>query len=114
MIKKVAFYTFSPTISALEHYRVYSPLVHAGIEVLEGVKQGQTNLAIISESDLVLFQRDFANHFEAYQDVIQEARKLNKPVVLDLDDDAGKAFLGPAPQAKHAAASSKGTRCTVR
>ena len=87
MIKKVAFYTFSPTISALEHYRVYSPLVHAGIEVLEGVKQGQTNLAIISESDLVLFQRDFANHFEAYQDVIQEARKLNKPVVLDLDDD---------------------------
>ena len=87
MIEQVAYFTFSPTRSALEEYRVYGPLSHAGIQIREGIIQGEPDLSVIDQSDLVLIQRDFANHFDAYQAVSGRASALNKPLVLDLDDD---------------------------
>ena len=87
MIEKVAFFTFSPTISALEHYRVFGPLTQAGVQVLDGIKQGRVDPGVIRESDIVLFQRDFASHFDWYQVVVSLARELGKPVVMDMDDD---------------------------
>jgi glycosyltransferase involved in cell wall biosynthesis len=87
MMEQVAYFTFSPTRSALEEYRVYGPLGHAGIQIREGIIQGEPDLSAVDQSDLVLIQRDFANHFPAYQAVTRRARMYKKPVVLDLDDD---------------------------
>ena len=87
MMEQVAYFTFSPTRSALEEYRVYGPLGHAGIQIREGIIQGEPDLSAVDQSDLVLIQRDFANHFDVYQAVSGRAKVLNKPLVLDLDDD---------------------------
>lgn len=87
MIEKVAFFTFSPTITAVEHYRVFGPLAQAGIQVLNGIKQGRVDPEVIRESDIVLFQRVFASHFECYQLVVSLARELGKPIVMDMDDN---------------------------
>lgn len=85
-IERVIFFTHSKTLSALEQFRVYGPLTHAGVEILNGVDGDQLNLEAINNAQLVLFQRDFSGPFIDYQKVIQRARELGKPVVLDLDD----------------------------
>lgn len=87
MIQKIAFYSFSVGISALEHYRIFNPLKYAAIQVLSGINEQGVNLSIIQDCDLVLFQREFSTHFDAYKSVINKARDLGKPVVLDLDDN---------------------------
>lgn len=87
MIKKVAFFRSSTTISALEYYRVFGPLAKGRIKILEGIKNGSVDQEVINESDLVLFQRDFASHFDIYKEVVNLTREAGKPVVLDLDDD---------------------------
>jgi len=87
MIKKVAFFRFSSTISALEQYRVFGPLTKAGIQILEGIKDSRVDQEVIRESDLVLFQRDFSSHFDWYKTVVNHARESGKPIILDLDDD---------------------------
>lgn len=87
MIKKVAFFRSSSTISALEHYRVFGPLANSRIKILEGIKDGSVDQQVIRESDLILFQRDFSSHFDWYKTVVNYARELGKPVIMDLDDD---------------------------
>lgn len=87
MTKEIAFYSFHNLITALEHYRVYGPLDCAGINIINGIDHGKVNLDIIKDCNFVLFQRDFASHFHVYQAVVDQARKLKKPVILDLDDD---------------------------
>ena len=87
MVKKIAFYSFSVGISALEYYRIYNPLKYADIQVLNGINEQRVDLDIIHDCDLVLFQREFSSHFEVYKSVMNKARELGKKVVMDLDDD---------------------------
>jgi len=87
LIQKIAFYSYSVGISALEHYRIFNPLKYADIQVHSGVNEQGIDLSIIQDCDLVLFQRDFSTHFDAYKSVINKAREVGKPVVMDLDDD---------------------------
>jgi glycosyltransferase involved in cell wall biosynthesis/peptidoglycan hydrolase CwlO-like protein len=86
-IKKVAFFTFAEVTTAIEHYRVLSPLKHAGIEIINGVVDGEIKPLVIQECDLVLIQRDFARKFEDYLTISWIARSTGKPLVMDLDDN---------------------------
>lgn len=86
-INKVAFFTFAEVTTAIEHYRVLSPLKHAGIEIINGVVDGEIKPLVIQECDLVLIQRDFARKFEDYLTISWIARSTGKPLVMDLDDN---------------------------
>jgi len=85
-IDRIAFFTYSQGISALEQYRIYSPLKQAGIDIVPGIREGKLLLESISEAPLVLFQRDFSRSFSDYLQVLEHAHFMGKPVVLDLDD----------------------------
>ena len=87
MINKIAFFRSSSSISALEQYRIFGPLTNAGMQISEGIKDGIVDRDAIYESDIVLFQRDFSSHFDWYLTLINYARELRKPVIMDLDDD---------------------------
>lgn len=86
-ISSVAVYTFSNTISALEDYRLFGPLTHAGLQINCGVQEGAFNTDVISRSDITLFQREFPGNFFSFQAVMARARESGKHVVMDLDDD---------------------------
>ena len=85
-IDRIAFFSYSQYPSALEQYRIYSPLKQAGIEIIPGIRENQLALEAIDQAPLVLFQRDFSRNFGEYQQVLERAHIQDKPVVLDLDD----------------------------
>jgi glycosyltransferase involved in cell wall biosynthesis len=85
-IDRIAFFSYNQYPSALEQYRIYSPLKQAGIEIVPGIRGNQLALEAIDQAPLVLFQRDFSHHFQDYQQVLERAHAQGKPVVLDLDD----------------------------
>ena len=85
-IDRIAFFSYSQYPSALEQYRIYSPLKQAGIEIIPGIRENQLALEAIDQAPLVLFQRDFSRNFGEYQQVLERAHAQGKPVVLDLDD----------------------------
>lgn len=86
-ISSVAVYTFSNTISALEDYRLFGPLTHAGLQINCGVQDGAFTTDVISKSDITLFQREFPGNFYSFQAVMARAGESGKQVVMDLDDD---------------------------
>jgi glycosyltransferase involved in cell wall biosynthesis/uncharacterized protein YdcH (DUF465 family) len=85
-IDRIAFFTYSQDVSALEQYRIVSPLTQAGIDIVPGIRDGKLLLESINEAPLVLFQRDFSRSFSDYLQVLERAHIMGKPVVLDLDD----------------------------
>lgn len=85
-IDSVAFFTHYTHTSAIEVYRVLSPLKEAGIEINYGIKDNQVKFDSIDQSDFVLLQRDFAQNLDRYETVVNYARSRNKPIVLDIDD----------------------------
>lgn len=86
-ISSVAVYTFSNTISALEDYRLFGPLTHAGLQINRGVQGDTFTTDVISRSDITLFQREFPGNFCSFQAVMAKAGESGKQVVMDLDDD---------------------------
>ncbi len=85
-IDKITFFSYSQDISALEQYRIFSPLQHAGFEIVPGIRDGKLRLESINEAPLILFQRDFSRSFSDYLQVLERAHIMGKPVVLDVDD----------------------------
>ena len=86
-LEKVIFFSHAETISAHEELRIYSPLTHAGIEIIKGVDNNELQIDRIKDAQLVIFQRDFSSQFDDYISIMTVADKLNKPVVLDMDDN---------------------------
>ncbi|MEW5870924.1 MAG: glycosyltransferase [Chloroflexota bacterium] len=70
--------------------RILSPAEQAGFTVIRGNDwendQLKTFPAQIAEADLVVIQRDFPSHIEAYEQIIAQAHTLRKPVIYELDD----------------------------
>ncbi len=83
---KVAFFSHSPIVTAMEHYRVIGPLSEAGIQYQRGIKEGHVDDNVFTDSDIILFQRNFSSRFTEYKAIVDLSRKLKKPVVMDLDD----------------------------
>lgn len=95
-IEKVAYFSYSPYRLAWEQIRVVSPLRALGIDLIEGVNQGQVNLDIIEHADLVILDRNFPGGFNQSLKVIDVAHEQHKPVIMDMDDDLlGLAFDHP-------------------
>jgi len=86
-VNKVVYFSYSPVITALEHLRVFGPLSHTNIQVINGIEGDKPNLDTIRSGDLVLFQRNFSSRYLNYNAVILEAHKHDVPVVMDLDDN---------------------------
>jgi processive 1,2-diacylglycerol beta-glucosyltransferase len=85
-IKKAVVYTLSPWEHALAYLRIISPLCKAGMEPINGVPQGVIDPGKVTEADLVVIQRDFPAHMQAYEKIMAFAHDQSKPVVVDLDD----------------------------
>lgn len=86
-IARAVFFSYNSVDTALELYRFHSPLKAAGIELVQGVVNGEVKPELIEGADLVCFQRDFSRCFKTFQSILTEARARQIPVLMDLDDD---------------------------
>ena len=72
--------------------RVVEPAQRLGFELLHGNEWDPSSGELeifperVSEADLVVIQRDFPRHFEAYEEILRRARALRKPVLYEWDD----------------------------
>ena len=66
--------------------RLGSPYRAGGIQLIQGNQHNQIFPDKVSEADLVLIQRDFPAHYQAYEQIISLARLQSKPLVYDIDD----------------------------
>jgi len=80
-------YTTAPWRHALSVLRFRAPAEALGWRVLPG-KEGADTIfpARVAQADAVLIQRDFPRFYDAYQQVVALAHRLNKPLIYDLDD----------------------------
>lgn len=85
-INSVAFFTHYTHTSAIEVYRVFSPLKEAGFNIISGIKDGQVNFEAIDQAELILCQRDFGQDLTRYEKLVKYARTQRKPIVFDIDD----------------------------
>lgn len=86
-IESAAVYTYERIIASLEAYRLFNPMIRAGLQVNRGIVDGEFSTAPIKDSDVVVFQREFPANLSNYIAVMSQAANLGKPVVMDLDDD---------------------------
>jgi glycosyltransferase involved in cell wall biosynthesis len=70
--------------------RLTGPAAQAGVNLIRGNEWENGNLQVfperVSQADVVVIQRDFPGHEQAYQKVISQAHVSGKPVVYELDD----------------------------
>lgn len=84
-INSVTFYSFSKN-DAIAYLRVVGPMEQLGIEVIYGVENGKVFSERVEKGDLIILQRDFPKEYEHYSQIMEISHKLNKPVILDMDD----------------------------
>jgi glycosyltransferase involved in cell wall biosynthesis len=86
----LAFFTADHPDHVCPVLRVTAPAQAAGWRVLRGVSWETGKLCsspdVIHQAQAVLIQRDFPAQIEAYQEVMDTAHSLEKPVIYDLDD----------------------------
>ena len=80
-------YTAAPWDHALTVLRYRAPADALEWNVLPG-KEGLDKIypERVAQADVVLIQRDFPRFYPAYREVLDEARKLGRTVIFDLDD----------------------------
>jgi GT2 family glycosyltransferase/glycosyltransferase involved in cell wall biosynthesis len=71
---------------AMAHLRIIGPFRQAGINVINGLENGNPVSQRVSEGEIVFIQREFPEHFDDYQKIVDTARREGKPIVFDLDD----------------------------
>jgi processive 1,2-diacylglycerol beta-glucosyltransferase len=84
-IKSISFYSFNYQ-DALSHLRLIGPAHHLGLNVINGVENGQIFVERAVLGDIIVLQRDFPREIEAYDKILALARQNHIPVVLDIDD----------------------------
>lgn len=73
-------------MDALAYLRLLGPLRRAGIQVINGVENGQTYVERAIQADVVVLQRDFPADLASYEEILALAHRAGKPVILELDD----------------------------
>lgn len=81
----IVFYSNSKD-GPLDILRILSPVSYLGLRVVMGVEYGLVNINKVREGDIVVIQRDFCREFKAYEQIIEMAHQLRKPIVFDIDD----------------------------
>lgn len=85
-MKSVSVYSYGTSEHALGHLRICAPLERGGIQVRWYRPTDDFLPDQISNSDLVIIQRDFPRDWARYLEIIQHANKYQKPIVFELDD----------------------------
>ncbi len=85
-IHKVIFFSLYDERFAIEHLRVTAPYHQAGIEVLQGMVDGEPQYELIPGSDAVIIQREFPRNLPVYEKIHQIANDHYIPIIYDLDD----------------------------
>ena len=84
---RIAYFTQSPEVTAIDYYRVLGPASYAGVEVTKVVPH---DLIKPSEAlglfDLFYISRESVKYSRECETIISIAHEKNKPCVLDLDD----------------------------
>lgn len=84
--KRVAAYTLYAWEHPYPTTRLVAPWQKAGVELLRGTQWDQVYVDQIAEADVIHIHRDFPRLAKSYQQIMDQARRLNKPVLFDLDD----------------------------
>lgn len=82
----IAVYTAAPWEMALVSVRITGPAEFAGVNVLQGKKDGEISLDAAKQADLIVIQRDFPRFWDAYLEIIAICRREKKPIVFEIDD----------------------------
>lgn len=85
-LEKVTFFSREPITSAIEQLRVMGPLSYLNVEILPGIINGLISRENIEIGQLIIFQRDFPEQLEQYNEITKIARLLSKPIIFDMDD----------------------------
>jgi lipopolysaccharide biosynthesis protein len=85
-IHKVVFFSSYDERFAIEHMRVTGPYLQAGIEVIEGIVNGEACYDLIPGADAVVIQREFPRNLPVYDQIYQVANEHYIPMIYDLDD----------------------------
>jgi len=85
-IHKVIFFSAYEERFAIEHLRVTGPYHQAGIEVIQGMVNGEARYELISGVDAVVIQREFPRNLPVYEQIHQVANEHFIPIIYDLDD----------------------------
>lgn len=84
-IRTVAFFSRANEDS-VAHIRFYGPARHLGLQVVQGAENDVPFPERAVGADLIVLQRDFPVHLDAYEHILALARQQGVPVVLELDD----------------------------
>jgi glycosyltransferase involved in cell wall biosynthesis len=84
---KVTCFSFSlDKKEPMAYLRLVAPLREAEIDIINGFSNRETNFTSISETDIIVFQREFPSRFNDYQKIVDLAQKNGKPIVFEVDD----------------------------
>lgn len=84
--KTIVIYSFDPWDHALAYQRYRAPAERLGWTILRGWQDGQCHFDFIEKSDYVLIQRTFPASYKTYREIMDIAKKENKPVIYEIDD----------------------------
>ncbi len=84
--KTLVIYSFDPWDHALAYQRYRAPAEKLGWIIMRGWRDGQCQFDLIKKADYVLIQRTFPASYHNYRQVMNIARKENKPVIYEIDD----------------------------
>jgi glycosyltransferase involved in cell wall biosynthesis len=85
-VNSLVAYTTNTWVSPLATLRLVGPAYHAGLQLVKGNEDGRIFPERVSSADVVVIQRDFPRHSEAYREITARARREAKPILYDLDD----------------------------
>jgi hypothetical protein len=85
-LKSIVLFTPASWDHPLVKLRITGPAEFANLQVNRGNEGLQIHPELVSQSDIVIIQRDFPRIWQEYQQVIQLARQYGKPVLFEIDD----------------------------
>ena len=85
-IRSVVCFSFSLSAGEpMAYIRLIAPFRVLGLHLINGFQESG-NIEVVSQGDVVIFQREFPMRFDLYQRVVEAAREKRKPIVLEVDD----------------------------
>lgn len=85
-ISKITVFSIANPEHAIASLRLITPLSEAGIEINWRMPHQEYYEDLLSDSDLVIIQRDFPRFVNQYIQIHSDAHRLKIPVIFELDD----------------------------
>jgi len=86
-IKNAVCYSFSlGRQESMAYLRLIAPFQQAGIQIINGIENGQPVSELVHNGDVVVIQRESLKKFDDYRKVVEIARQERKTIIFELDD----------------------------